>query len=188
MLLSGSRLAPFLFLLAVGVQSFTTSDVCRRERIQQSSTIYVTRQRAVKAETTLMDEFRIAGGEIVDPYKVLKVSRDANRQTIKKAYRDLSRKYHPDGVRYRTLLPGNCNNLDEVRDHWERVKFSYEILKDKKTRQRYDRHSSLSDPGAALGRAAISGIGWGVVGISKGIFNAGKFAVSKLTDDDEKKP
>ena len=33
---------------------------------------------------------------MTDPYKVLGVSRDASDDEVKKAYRTLSRKYHPD--------------------------------------------------------------------------------------------
>ena len=39
-----------------------------------------------------------------DPYKVLGVARDADMDEIKKAYRTLSRKYHPDA---------NINNPDK---------------------------------------------------------------------------
>ena len=35
---------------------------------------------------------------MTDPYSVLEVSRDASDDEIKKAYRNLSRKYHPDTI------------------------------------------------------------------------------------------
>lgn len=36
---------------------------------------------------------------MTDPYKTLGVSRDASDEDVKKAYRDLARKYHPDKYR-----------------------------------------------------------------------------------------
>ena len=128
----------------------------------------------------LLSEFTMHTGEIVEPYKVLKVSEQADRLAIKQAYRDLSRRYHPDAVRHRDILPGSCNNLNEVRDHWERIKFSYEILSDKKRRSRYDRHYALSDPGEALKRAAVKAAVSGIADVGKGIFNVGAFAFQQM--------
>lgn len=59
-----------------------------------------------KSENFLMDQFKTADGEIINPYRVLKVSRNAERKEIRESYRSLSKKYHPDGVRYREILPG----------------------------------------------------------------------------------
>jgi hypothetical protein len=58
-------------------------------------------------ENFLLDEFKTASGEIVNPYKILKVARDADRTAIRQSYRNLSRMYHPDGARHRTILPGS---------------------------------------------------------------------------------
>ena len=69
-----------------------------------------TAARAIKDEEAanrLLDEFRTASGEIIDPYRVLKVDREAQRQQIRESYRTLSRKYHPDGHRHKTILPGS---------------------------------------------------------------------------------
>jgi hypothetical protein len=104
----------------------------------------------VEEENFLLEEFKVANGERIHPYKILKINRSATRQEVKQAYRDLSRRYHPDGARHRDILPGSCNNLSDVRDHWERIKLSYEILSDTKMRKRFDRHEALADPGKAM--------------------------------------
>ncbi|KAL7568673.1 hypothetical protein ACA910_021672 [Epithemia clementina (nom. ined.)] len=112
-------------------------------------------------------------GEIIDPYKVLKVNRKADRQEIKQAYRALSRRYHPDVMIHRDILPGSCNNLQDVRNHWERVKLSYEILKDPLRRKRYDRNIVLSDPGRAVQRAATEAALDAVMSAGKGVWGIG---------------
>ena len=134
-----------------------------------------------RLEKRLLDDFRIAGGEVVNPYRILNVSRNADRQEIKAAYRTLSRKYHPDGMLQRNddILPGRCNDMDDVREEWERIKLSYEILTDRKLRIRYDRNSALADPAAAVGRAALGTIGWGLSGVGKGLVEVGKMALNQ---------
>lgn len=62
--------------------------------------------RDEKPSHFLLEEFCTHSGEVVNPYAVLKVSRDAERSEIRHAYITLSRRYHPDGVRHRDILPG----------------------------------------------------------------------------------
>ncbi|KAI0049744.1 DnaJ-domain-containing protein [Auriscalpium vulgare] len=64
-----------------------------------------------------------------DLYKVLEVSRTASEQDIRKAYKKLSRKYHPD------------KNQDAgAEDKFVEVAHAYEVLSDSTKRQIYDRH------------------------------------------------
>ena len=46
-----------------------------------------------------------------------------------------------------------------MREEWEKVKLSYEILIDRKTRLKYDRNSVVADPKAAVGRAVGGAVG-----------------------------
>mmetsp|Transcript_35885 Transcript_35885/g.107157 ORF Transcript_35885/g.107157 Transcript_35885/m.107157 type:complete len:217 (-) Transcript_35885:2799-3449(-) len=146
-------------------------------RTGESNNASDTKKEAVRnTENKLLAEFAIASGEVINPYQVLKVPRTAERTQIRNAYRALSRKYHPDGFLQRKnsgILPGSCNSLEDVREEWERIKLSYEILSSKQMRVRYDRNSAIADPGAAMGRAAGQAALWGIAGIGKGILKAG---------------
>jgi DnaJ-class molecular chaperone len=63
-----------------------------------------------------------------DPYDVLGVERSASLEDIRKAYRALAKKLHPD------LNPGNR----EAEARFKDVASAYDILSDKEKRQRYD--------------------------------------------------
>jgi curved DNA-binding protein len=96
--------------------------------------------------------------EYKDYYKVMGLSRDASADEIKKAYRKLARKYHPD--------------VSEARDAEERFKElgeAYEVLKDPEKRAAYDQLGSnwkagqefRPPPGwqARTGRGGFEGFG-----------------------------
>ena len=61
-------------------------------------------------------------------YDILGVNRNASQQEIKKAYRQLARKYHPD------VNPGD--NSAEAK--FKEINEAYEVLSDKETRKKYD--------------------------------------------------
>jgi curved DNA-binding protein len=69
--------------------------------------------------------------EYKDYYKVLDVSRDVTQDELKKAYRKLARKYHPD-VSKETNAEAKFKEVGEA----------YEVLKDKEKRAQYDQFGS----------------------------------------------
>ena len=63
-----------------------------------------------------------------DYYELLEVSRDANGDEIKKSYRRLAMKYHPD------RNPGN----KEAEAKFKEINEAYDVLKEEKKRADYD--------------------------------------------------
>jgi curved DNA-binding protein len=66
-----------------------------------------------------------------DYYKILGVDRNADEADIKKAYRKLARKYHPD-----------VNKESNAEDKFKEVNEAYEVLKNKEKRKAYDQFGS----------------------------------------------
>ena len=64
-----------------------------------------------------------------DLYKTLGISRNSNSDDIKKAYRALARKYHPD------LNSGDAN----AEEKFKTITEAYEVLADENSRKKYDR-------------------------------------------------
>ena len=59
-----------------------------------------------------------------DPYKVLNVSPSASDEEVKKAYRDLARKYHPDNYHDNPLADLAQEKMKEINAAYEEVQKS----------------------------------------------------------------
>ena len=86
-----------------------------------------------------------------DYYATLGVSRDAKPEEIRKAYRRLARKYHPD------VNPGNKASEEKFKE----ISGAYEIVGDEKKRQIYDQYGFYSNniPPGGPGPSASTGAG-----------------------------
>jgi len=86
-----------------------------------------------------------------DYYETLGVARGASEDDVRKAYRRLARKYHPD------LNPGDKSSEERFKN----VQEAYDILSDSKKRQMYDQYGFYSDQampgGGAGGESPFSG-------------------------------
>lgn len=56
-----------------------------------------------------------------DPYKVLGVSRDATDEEIKKAYRELAKKYHPDNYANNPLADLVVEKMKEINEAYDTI-------------------------------------------------------------------
>ncbi|ACO67365.1 predicted protein, partial [Micromonas commoda] len=69
----------------------------------------------------------------VDPYKILDVSRRANDGEIKRAYRKLSLRYHPDKQQGKS-----AEDVERAQDRFVKIQKAYEVLSDAEKRRNYD--------------------------------------------------
>src|SRR5262252_6984826 len=73
----------------------------------------------------------------MDYYEALGESRNADAEEIRKAYRKLARKHHPD------LNPGD----KAAEDRFKRVQEAYDVLSEPKKKQMYDQVGFYSESG-----------------------------------------
>ena len=95
-----------------------------------------------------------------DYYQILGVSRDADESDIKKAYRKLARRYHPD-----------VNKGADAEEKFKQVNEAYEVLKDSDKRQAYDRFGADWKHGQQF-----DGSGFGGGNYTGGGFSSGDFS------------
>ncbi|MGB3558287.1 MAG: molecular chaperone DnaJ [Geitlerinemataceae cyanobacterium] len=75
-----------------------------------------------------------------DYYEMLGVSRDADKEEVKRAYRRLARKYHPD-----------VNKEEGAEERFKEINRAYEVLSEPELRARYDR---FGEAGVSSGAGA----------------------------------
>lgn len=68
--------------------------------------------------------------DFIDYYKVLELDKSASQSDIKKAYRKLARKYHPD------LNPNDTS----AQKKFQQINEAHEVLSDPEKRKKYDQH------------------------------------------------
>ena len=85
--------------------------------------------------------------EFKDYYKIMGVARDATQDEIKRAYRTLARKYHPD-----------VSKAPDAEARFKELGEAYEALSDAQKRAAYDQYGHAAfDPRARAGRAGAGG-------------------------------
>lgn len=90
-----------------------------------------------------------------DYYKVLGVSKDADERTIKRAYRTLTKTYHPDKASARGI------GKEEAEKKMAQINEAYEVLSDPELKARFDRGEDPNDPMAQQGGQPFHGSPFG---------------------------
>ena len=82
-----------------------------------------------------------------DYYEVLGVQRNVDKADLKKAYRKLAMKYHPDR---------NPDDAD-AQEHFKEAQEAYDVLKDEQKRSAYDQYGHAATGPGARGPAGFDG-------------------------------
>lgn len=91
----------------------------------------------------------MANGEKQDYYELLEVNKNASETEIKKAYRRLAIKYHPD------KNPGDKASEDRFKE----ISEAYEVLSDGEKRARYDQFGHAGVNGGGFSSGGFGGFG-----------------------------
>jgi len=97
-----------------------------------------------------------------DYYETLDISRDSDKEEIKRAFRRLARKYHPD-----------VNKEAGAEESFKEINRAYEVLSDPEMKARYDRfgEAGIGGAGAAAGYPSDFGDMGGFADIFESFFN-----------------
>lgn len=112
-----------------------------------------------------------------DYYEILGVSKDADDAALKKAYRALAKKYHPD------TNPGDA----AAAEHFKEASEAYGVLSDPEKRRQYDQFGSAAfdgSGGAGFGGFDFSGADMGDIfgDIFGDLFGGGRFRSSSRSN------
>ena len=96
-------------------------------------------------------------------YDILGVNEKSSKNDIKRAYRELSLKYHPDR---------NCGNTD-FNSKFQQINEAYETLGDDQKREEYDQSKNNPFLKMSMGSGMGGGMGGGLDDLLNNLFSAG---------------
>ncbi|CAI6326325.1 unnamed protein product [Periconia digitata] len=77
------------------------------------------------------------GPPVINPYRVLALDKDATAEDVKKAYRRMALKHHPDKV--------TADDKEAANKLFQEIAFAYAILSDSRRRERFDLTGSTAE-------------------------------------------